>query len=50
LLHVLVKALTVGCREFAWDAAVENEPSHAMHRALGFEKTERVVFFRKSLG
>ena len=39
-----------GCVEFASDASVDNESSHAMHRALGFEETERVVFFRKKLG
>ncbi len=38
-----------GCIEFASDAAVDNESSHAMHRALGFAETERVVFFRKVL-
>jgi aminoglycoside 6'-N-acetyltransferase I len=38
-----------GCRELASDAALENETSHAMHRALGFQETERVVFFRKPL-
>jgi aminoglycoside 6'-N-acetyltransferase I len=38
-----------GCRELASDALLENERSHAMHRALGFEETERVVFFRKPL-
>ena len=38
-----------GCVEFASDAAIENESSHAMHRALGFAETERVVFFRKVL-
>ncbi|HEX6770574.1 MAG TPA: aminoglycoside 6'-N-acetyltransferase [Acidobacteriaceae bacterium] len=39
-----------GCREFASDALTENGESHAMHRALGFEETERVVYFRKILG
>src|SRR5581483_8371774 len=39
-----------GCREFASDALIENAESHAMHRALGFEETERVVYFRKDLG
>jgi len=29
-------AISRGRREFASDAAVENETSHAMHRALGF--------------
>ena len=37
------------CREFASDALLENSDSHAMHRALGFEETERVVYFRKVL-
>jgi aminoglycoside 6'-N-acetyltransferase I len=43
-------ALDVGCRELASDALLENHVSHVVHRALGFEETERVVFFRKSLG
>ncbi|WIY54562.1 GNAT family N-acetyltransferase [Devosia sp. YIM 151766] len=38
-----------GCTEFASDARVENADSHAMHHALGFEETQRVVFFRKVL-
>ncbi len=38
-----------GCTEFASDALLDNADSHAMHRALGFEETERVVFFRKAL-
>jgi len=37
------------CREFASDALLENSDSHSMHRALGFEETERVVCFRKDL-
>lgn len=39
-----------GCTEFASDAAPENFASLDMHRALGFEETQRVVFFRKVLG
>ena len=39
-----------GCTEFASDASVENIASHNMHRALGFEETQRVVFFKKMLG
>jgi aminoglycoside 6'-N-acetyltransferase I len=31
-------AISRGCREFASDAALENETSHAMHRALGFQR------------
>ena len=38
-----------GCYEFASDAALENELSHAVHRSLGFVETERVVYFRKAL-
>lgn len=42
-------ALTVGCRELASDALLENEGSHSAHRALGFQETERVVYFHKAL-
>ena len=42
-------AVGFGCTELASDALVENKQSHAMHQALGFEETERVVFFRKAL-
>ncbi len=38
-----------GCTEFASDALLDNVASHAMHRALGFEETERVVCFRQSI-
>jgi aminoglycoside 6'-N-acetyltransferase I len=38
-----------GCRELASDALLDNELSHAVHRALGFAETERVVYFRKAL-
>ena len=39
----------LGCVEFASDALLENEDSHAFHAAIGFVETERVVYFRKSL-
>ena len=39
-----------GCPEFASDALIDNDASHAMHRALGFEETKRVVYFRKLVG
>jgi aminoglycoside 6'-N-acetyltransferase I len=42
-------ARAAGCRELASDAQLDNEPSHATHRALGFEETERVVYFRRRL-
>ena len=38
-----------GCREMASDALLENKASQDMHLALGFEETERVVYFRKPL-
>ena len=38
-----------GCSEFASDARIDNLVSHQMHRALGFEESQRVVYFRKSL-
>ena len=42
-------ARACGCRELASDALLDNTASHAAHRALGFEETERVVFFRRAL-
>jgi aminoglycoside 6'-N-acetyltransferase I len=38
-----------GCRELASDALLDNEASQRAHRALGFEETERVVYFSKRL-
>lgn len=37
------------CIELASDVLLDNEVSHAVHKALGFEETERVVFYRKAL-
>ncbi|RKE84040.1 aminoglycoside 6'-N-acetyltransferase I [Rhizobium sp. AG855] len=39
----------LGIREIASDAELDNAASHAMHVALGFAETERVVYFRKRL-
>jgi aminoglycoside 6'-N-acetyltransferase I len=38
-----------GCRELASDSLLLNIEAHAVHRALGFDETERVVYFRKVL-
>jgi aminoglycoside 6'-N-acetyltransferase I len=38
-----------GCTELASDALIDNADSHALHRAVGFTETERVVYFRKNL-
>jgi aminoglycoside 6'-N-acetyltransferase I len=37
------------CTEFASDTQIDNVHAQVLHRALGFEETERVVFFRKRL-
>lgn len=37
------------CTEFASDATLDNTVSHAMHRALGFQETERVIYFKKNI-
>jgi aminoglycoside 6'-N-acetyltransferase I len=42
-------AVENGCSELASDAALENTISHSMHVALGFEETQRVVYFRRVL-
>jgi aminoglycoside 6'-N-acetyltransferase I len=38
-----------GCVELASDALVQNRRSHAVHKHLGFEETERVVYFCRRL-
>jgi aminoglycoside 6'-N-acetyltransferase I len=38
-----------GYQELASDTEIENKLSQEMHQALGFEETERIVFFRKRL-
>ncbi|KNY35140.1 GNAT family N-acetyltransferase [Agrobacterium genomosp. 3] len=42
-------AISRGVSELASDADISNVDSHRMHAALGFEETQRVVYFRKSL-
>jgi aminoglycoside 6'-N-acetyltransferase I len=39
----------MGCVELASDSAIANSDAHAVHRALGFIETERVVCFCKPL-
>ncbi|OQS46557.1 aminoglycoside 6'-N-acetyltransferase [Chromobacterium violaceum] len=38
-----------GCAELASDTALDNLVSQQAHQALGFEETERVVFYRMAL-
>lgn len=47
---VEVWARASGVSELGSDAAPDNMASLKMHHALGFEETQRVVFFRKLLG
>lgn len=42
-------ALARGCTEFGSDALLDNEPSAAAHRALGFVETVQIRCFRKAL-
>jgi aminoglycoside 6'-N-acetyltransferase I len=50
LVESVVKwASAEGCRELASDSLLDNTAAHAAHRALGFEETERVVYFRRKL-
>lgn len=42
-------ALAKGCSELASDCLQNNSAAHAVHRSLGFEETERVVYFRRTL-
>jgi len=42
-------ALDQGCTELASDALIDNLTAHTVHRSLGFEETERVVYFRRAL-
>jgi aminoglycoside 6'-N-acetyltransferase I len=42
-------AAALGCAEVASDADLRNAASQELHAALGFEETERVVFYRKAL-
>jgi len=38
-----------GCPDFASDTSPENFDSQRLHVSLGFEETQRVIFFRKLL-
>lgn len=40
---------TIGCAELGSDTEWDNSVGQAFHSALGFEETERTVFFKKHL-
>ena len=42
-------AMLKDCKEFASDALIDNTVSHKMHLCLGFEETERVVYYKKKI-
>jgi aminoglycoside 6'-N-acetyltransferase I len=42
-------AVAERCSELASDSQLENVVAHAVHRALGFEEMERVVYFRRAV-
>ena len=42
-------ARDLGITEFASDIDLANTQSHGFHSAIGFEETQRVVYFRKPL-
>ncbi|MCA9290827.1 MAG: GNAT family N-acetyltransferase [Phycisphaerales bacterium] len=42
-------ARAMGCREMASDTWIENVGSDAAHRALGFEETDRLIHYRRTL-
>jgi aminoglycoside 6'-N-acetyltransferase I len=50
LVESVVKwATNQGLSELASDSLLANTAAHAAHRALGFEETEVVVYFRRAL-
>ena len=54
LARLLCKALEdwatgLGCTEFASDVLLHNQAGQRVHEALGFEETDRVVFYAKRL-
>jgi len=49
LAHLESVARSAGHREFGSDVLLDNQSSIEMHESLGFEETERVVYFRKEI-
>ena len=41
--------IACGCQELASDTSLANIEAQLLHEALGFEETERVVFYRKPI-
>ncbi len=49
LAHLEGVARSQGFHEFGSDVLIDNLSSIEMHESLGFEETERVVYFRKEI-
>ncbi|MBL4750806.1 MAG: GNAT family N-acetyltransferase [Amylibacter sp.] len=49
LSYLEQKARMAGFTEFGSDVELSNYPSQLMHERLGFEQTEKVIFYRKIL-
>ena len=49
LSYLEKKARMAGFKEFGSDVELNNYPSQLMHERLGFEQTEKVIFYRKVL-
>lgn len=47
--HLENIARHAGFKEFGSDVGLDNYSSQVMHERLGFEPTERVIFYRKAL-
>ncbi len=47
--HLFSIARAAGYREIGSDVLLDDASSSLMHDALGFEETERVIFYRKAL-
>lgn len=47
--YLETKAKMAGFKEFGSDVELSNYPSQLMHERLGFEQTEKVIFYRKVL-
>jgi len=45
--QVQIWAQSRGLTELASDSSLDNTVAHAVHRALGFAETERVIYFKK---
>lgn len=48
--YLLKRARQAGFTEFGSDVELSNYSSQLMHERLGFEQTEKVIYYRKTLG